>query len=88
MAALQFHLIHLIDEDASKTKETPRLCRGGSSSLTLRKSSICGSPSVSHHAHERRFMMDDARNFKLALQLSFCLEVCALSDRLVSSAPE
>ena len=24
----------------------------------------------------------------LALQLSFCLEVCALSDRLVSSAPE
>ncbi len=26
--------------------------------------------------------------FGLALQLSFCLEVCALSDRLVSSAPE
>ena len=53
---------HLTAEHASLPKEAPRLCRGGSRSLTF--TAVVhrrDSPFASHHAREKRLTMDHAR---------------------------
>src|SRR5271165_3970062 len=61
-------------------RSTDRRCRRGAAVKNL-------SHSASFHSVEKTAPSKPGIK-QLALQLSFCLEVCALSDRLVSSAPE